>query len=349
MAREVLEQYPLASSPRTRRADAAPLALLGNAGGFSGARLWRVDSLAGRLCLRAWPSRESSAQRLSQIHRLMVLASEAGLRFVPVVLVTSAGGTWVEAAGRLWDLTTWMPGQADFHAHPTRPRLEAACTALAHLHRAWAGVAPTMAPCPAVQRRLERIRDWTSLVESGWDPRPWVRADDPVRPWLERAWPLLRQRIEQIPQQLASWTERPVPLQPCLCDVWHDHLLFTADEVTGLIDFGSIKVDHVAIDLARLLGSLIGDDAESRAVGLGAYGRVCRLSPGDEALVAVLDETGTLLGAANWLMWLYQEGRTFDDRTAVARRLGELVERIERWGPTEIGKLGDTGDIGRSV
>ena len=43
------------------------------------------------------------------------------------------------------------------------------------------------------------------------------------------------------------------------------------------------------------------------------------------------DETGTLLGATNWLRWLYHEGRRFEDRGAVARRLAELVTRIERW------------------
>ena len=48
-------------------------------------------------------------------------------------------------------------------------------------------------------------------------------------------------------------------------------------------------------------------------------------------LVAVLDETGTFLGAANWLKWLCWEGRSFEDRAGVARRLAVLVERLERW------------------
>jgi Ser/Thr protein kinase RdoA (MazF antagonist) len=131
---------------------------------------------------------------------------------------------------------------------------------------------------------------------------------------------------------LGPWTDRPVPLQPCLCDIRHDHVLFEGHHLTGFVDFGGVKIDHVAVDLARLLGSLVADDEEQRSAGLRAYARLRPLSGEEQARVAVLDETGTRLGAANWLKWLYREGRHFEDQAAVARRLAALVERIERWG-----------------
>ena len=61
--------------------------------------------------------------------------------------------------------------------------------------------------------------------------------------------------------------------QPCLRDIWHDHLLWTGDRVTGLIDPGSCRSDNVAIDLSRLLGSLVGDDTAAWDRGLAAYDR----------------------------------------------------------------------------
>jgi Ser/Thr protein kinase RdoA (MazF antagonist) len=97
------------------------------------------------------------------------------------------------------------------------------------------------------------------------------------------------------------------------------------------LDYGSVKMDHVAVDLARLLGSLVGDDLEMQAVGIEAYRSVRPLSAEDADLVRVLDETGTVLGAANWLRWLYHEGRRYEDLGAVARRLAALVKRMERW------------------
>ena len=50
------------------------------------------------------------------------------------------------------------------------------------------------------------------------------------------------------------------PLQVCHGDLWHDHVLFSGEEVTGLIDFDAMKIDSRALDLARLLGSLVKDD-----------------------------------------------------------------------------------------
>jgi Ser/Thr protein kinase RdoA (MazF antagonist) len=256
-------------------------------------------------------------------------AREAGLGFVPKVMTTVRRTTWVETADRLWDLTTWMPGRADFHAYPSRARLENVCIALARLHQVWSRAASTIGPCPAVSRRLECVRDWSTLRASGWNPLAHADPHDPLWPLIEQAWAILRDRIDQVPDRLAAWAGRPLSLQPCLGDVWHDHVLFSGAEVTGLVDYGSARMDHVAVDLARLLGSLIGKDTAAWTAGLQAYARIRPLREEEKALIAVLNETGTLLGLANWLRWLYHERRTCEDRSAVARRLGELLAGIE--------------------
>jgi homoserine kinase type II len=132
--------------------------------------------------------------------------------------------------------------------------------------------------------------------------------------------------------RLVPWRDAPFRLQTCLGDVWHAHILFTGDQVTGLVDFGALRIDHVAVDLARLLGSMVGDAAELRAAGLRAYSCLRPLATDEEALVTVLDEAGTLLGVGNWIRWTYRERRAFEDASAVAERLAALVRRIQRWG-----------------
>jgi Ser/Thr protein kinase RdoA (MazF antagonist) len=137
--------------------------------------------------------------------------------------------------------------------------------------------------------------------------------------------------MNKLPAMLAPWEERKVPVQPCHCDLWHDHVHFEHDEVVALLDYGSVKTDHVAVDLARLLGSLAGDDQALWAAGLSGYRMVRSLSAEEESLVHVLDRTGTLLALATWLKWLYYEARSFPDRQAVARRLAGLVDRVASW------------------
>jgi Ser/Thr protein kinase RdoA (MazF antagonist) len=302
---------------------------LGNRGGFSGARLWRVQGAVSPLCLRAWPETET-LERLQTRHVLMTTARAAGLAFVPAVFQSAAGSRAVAHAGRLWELAEWLPGQADYRDHPSPAKLTAACTALAQLHAAWEQYAePALALAPGVRRRLDWFQEWHDLLRSGW--RPLVPAGfDAAATSIKRSMYLLSLHLPGVPERLRSWREHRFFLRPCLCDVWHDHLLFEGERLTGLIDYGAVKVDQVAVDLARMLGSLVEDDAEGWRLGLAAYRKVRALTADEEALARDLDVTGTLLGVVTWLRWLCAERKPLD-RAAGLRRLEVLLRRIERW------------------
>jgi homoserine kinase type II len=262
----------------------------------------------------------------------MLQARLAGVESVPALFLTGHGTTWLEQTGRLWELTAWMPGRADYRERPGPARLRAACAELARLHLAWAAGEPAAArPCPAVARRLSQAKTWTDRSESGWKPVFRQGTPDPAQPWAERAWRLLPPLLMQVPQLLLPWAERAVPAQPCLCDIWHAHVLFEGDRVTGLVDYGGVKVDHVSVDLARLVGSLVQDNEEGWAVGLESYRQLRPLTEAEAALARALDRTGTVIGAATWLRWLCWEAKPFEDRAAVAARLEELVRRLESW------------------
>jgi homoserine kinase type II len=301
----------------------SPLTRLGNAGGFSGAAIWRVAGDVHDWCLKALPV-NADLGRHDQIATLLRCSrQEHNLDFVPRPRFVA------EIAGRVWELVEWMPGTADFHANPTDERLRAGCVALARLHRAWEqypGRRTDPWPCPGVVRRLQVAHDFLKVVAGGRRP---VFAADPIAQWGERAWAVVRRGVPAAIEQLEPWCRVSVPVHFCVCDVWHDHVLFTGERVTGLIDYGSVKLDNVAVDLARLLGSLVGDDASAFASGLAAYEQIRPLSADERNLVPVLDRTGVVLGIANWLRWLYFDGRVYEDREAVARRLAALVSRAE--------------------
>jgi homoserine kinase type II len=262
----------------------------------------------------------------------MTCARDAGLPFVPRQVASFHRTLWIEYSGRLWELQEWLPGEADYHRRPSSAKLRAACAALARLHVCWPPSARFDAgPCPAVRRRLEAVREWRELVRSGWQPFAQAAPNDPARPAAERAWCALAGRIDAIPDLLNRWNTRIWPLQPCLCDVWHDHVLFDGDRVTGVVDYGAMKIDHPAVDVARLLGSLVEDDSVGWATGLAAYREIRPFTAEDEELARALDVAGTKLGASVWLRWLYHDGKEFADRVAAARRLEVLVKRIEKW------------------
>jgi homoserine kinase type II len=107
--------------------------------------------------------------------------------------------------------------------------------------------------------------------------------------------------------------------------------LFTGDEVTGLIDYGAVKVDNVAVDLARLLGSLVGNDSKLYARGLDAYAAARPLTKSERDLVRVIDRTSVILALSNWCRRLKDKRCQFDDHAAVGRRIQELVRRAEEW------------------
>ena len=297
---------------------------LGMAGGFSGARLWHGVAADGReFALKAHASGAVAARLENMVHRWMMTARQAGLDFVPAVEHTRDGRTVVELGGRLWDVIGWISGKADFHDDPSDSRLVAAVSALARVHAAWAGERST-GQCPAIERRWQALVEWEKLIESDW--RPEFDSADPARPAAEFAWAILPRVIPGVQPSIQHWLSQPVPLQPCLCDVWHDHILFDGDRVIGIIDFAAAKVDHVAVDLARLIGSLIPDQQLRTESALAAYAAI-RPLPQPE-LVPLLDRTGTIVAVMNWLKWLYHDRRGYPNRNAVAERLKALVLRL---------------------
>ena len=244
----------------------------------------------------------------------------AHLPFVPSILRTADGSTFSVEEGRIWDLARWMPGTADFRANPSAERLANACAALAELHRAWKPAAPTHQPCPAALRRLSVLAEWKSHRDE------FTSIRDPL---LRRAAAVVARLVEPAERVLRAWLAHPAIVQPCLCDVWHDHVLFSGEAVSGIVDYGAMKVDHVAVDLARLLGDLVGEDDARFARGLAAYREAGGVLDVPDAFVRLLDRTGVACGIIVWMLRFHVEKRVFSDPRAAAQRLEQLVSRGE--------------------
>jgi Ser/Thr protein kinase RdoA (MazF antagonist) len=314
---DVLSRYPAVLRP-------GALEPLGNRGGFSGARLWRLATPAGPLCLRASGPAET-AHHLAWRHRLMALAKAPGHPFVPTVLATSDGATFVEQAGRCWELMEWLAGQADYRDDPSPARLEAAARALALVHDCWRREGHQLGVCPAVVRRLELVRAWREPVL--------LAGSERLGRLAAQMRDVVCRRLPQVPGLLGPWLAKPCQIQPCLRDVWHDHLLFEGQRLTGLVDYAAAGPDSVAADLARMLGSLVEDDEKGWAMALAAYRNVRELSREEEQLARALDWAGTIICLANWLRWLAEGGHTDQAIEHAVGRMQWLLDRARRMGP----------------
>ncbi len=156
-------------------------------------------------------------------------------------------------------------------------------------------------------------------------------ADGPSGILGELAAQILRRYQQAAPSLIARMRSvvcRSVPLQICHGDLWHDHLLFTGERVSGLIDFGNLRLESPSSDVARLLGSLSGDDSTQWQIGLDAYQRLHSLTPAEHALLGVFDQSTVLLSGINWLRWIYIDRRQFTPWPRVEKRLKGIMARL---------------------
>jgi len=315
---------------------------LGNAGGWSGSLLWRVQAVAlgaglttspRHYCLRRWPA-GTVPDRLHFIHLILTHVAAQGIDFVPapVPLLRRTSVSLVQDDDNyLWDLAPWLPGIADYHARPTRERLAAAMRALAQFHTAAASFQPSVVhsgPAPALVERIELVQQLLSgeLSRITTAVHPGLNAE--LDPRANRILELTHNRIAPLLPWLESAALINLPLLPAIRDIHHEHVLFTGGEVTGLIDFGAMRMDTPLTDIARLAGSLIADDRLARDFALDAYSQLRPLVDQDRRLIDLLDRSGLILGGLNWLRWLYLDRRDMGPLPPIVKRLDEILARM---------------------
>lgn len=311
-----------------------------SARGFSGAAIFRVQAGNRTFCLRRWPREGLSAVRLRELHHLLGHLKQSGIDVIPQPVRVLSGETLVSHGGTWWQLEPWMPGTADFNQSPTDERLRAAMQALAHVHRAaerYVARGPgrkwfacdAAAPSPAIRERLSLIADWTpERVDAALNRL----THDSQADFRVLALDVLRfyqSASVAVAAELRSLQDLRVSLHPCLRDVWHDHLLFGGNELTGLVDVAATRSEHVAADLSRLLGSLLGDDFDRWHMALEAYSAFRPVTEDERQLVQCLDRSSVLLSGLTWIDRRLT-GRLCDaDLPRVVSRLQALRGRLQ--------------------
>lgn len=300
---------------------------LGGAGGFSGAQIWKVASFDSDLCLRRWPLSHPNKDRLDWINHVLVHVLHQDCPFVAAPLETTTGNRYVESGGFYWELAPWMPGEAIFKNDPSDTKLENVMTALARFHLGSAQVNLGFEKSQNAFGRLSSLRDAPAvLAEIG-------RAsfEFPTEAVNQLRQIVLSQgatHARKLAAALDPFVNVVFPIQPVIRDCWHDHILFSGDAVTGLVDFGAMQMDNVALDLARVLGSLVGNEPERWPVAIEQYSKLRPLSVREVDFIYALDQCAAFLGGINWLKWVGVERRVFESLEHVETRIRHLIGRM---------------------
>jgi homoserine kinase type II len=276
---------------------------------------------------------------LAWIHQQLEKAAAAGCQFVPVPRRFPDGRSFIRLAGHLWELSPWMPGHADYSQHPSQAKLAAALRALATFHRATADPdAGPRRPSPGLQDRWQQLlalspRRLASLAEAvEWASAALGRGAASEQARVAAARRILRcvpVCLELSRKVVAGAVGLTTSLQPCLRDVWHDHVLFQGQTVRGLVDFGAMRVETPVGDIARLLGSLAVDDRSAWQLGLEAYQMLQPLTPDQHRLLPAFDAANITLTGLNWIEWLFVDQRQFGDYDRVIGRMTWIAGRAE--------------------
>jgi Ser/Thr protein kinase RdoA (MazF antagonist) len=323
--------------------------------GFSGASVLRVslqENLHGsevEFCLRGWPPDSLQRERLLGLHRLLEHIYKSGVKQVPVPVKSKFGTTLYAEASQFWQLEPWMPGRADFSSDPSDARLRNAMTVLAQWHEAAARFEPRASEAnwfksvaaetsPTVEDRLGRIERY--YTQDARSLRATLGQTTSLGSWGDDFSELIQlsrrildafdQSVEAIGSELQSYRDVKFRLHPCLRDVWHDHVLFEGERVTGLIDPNAAKTETPATDLARLLGSFLGDDSDRWQVALAAYRSVRPLSEREAKVARVIDRSTVLLSGMTWLERLFVHQENYASPRRILDRLQQIVARLDR-------------------
>ena len=321
--------------------------------GFSGASVFRCKTNRDQhdIALKCWPEGTTSS-RIAEVHRVQKLVADNGCVYVPKLLrlstqrstqrsTQSTQQTWFTNRNRIWDACTWLPGEPLSFDADADSILKGA-RAIANFHR-FSSVAGTSlsTEVPAINNRLRRAKELNTILPQVFSAS--VSAGSPlIRKSVNQAIDLLRLHWAIASAQIIRSMKRhagiPLPIQYVLRDVHREHILFHDNEPAGLIDFDALRVDTLATDYVRWVGSFAlgkGRTEIWRQIASDFFSDSPFRNSGDDAHFLLLDlHYGTTwISIGNWAVWLALERRNFS--------LGDeiIAARIDRLCQTAVASL----------
>jgi Ser/Thr protein kinase RdoA (MazF antagonist) len=222
----------------------------------------------------------------------------------------------------------WLPGLADVSRPPRTSRVRAAFAGLAAVHQRLAAFEATRGTSPGLAARLDESVRLINAELADLEALAGRDLADPLAGTALRWTAMARVGLPPMVARLQKAAARVVPILPVLRDARAEHFLFCEDRLTGLVDFGAMGLDSVAVDLARLLAEMVGLDSSVRTEAFDAYEAIRPLDASESTLIDAFAESAAWLGPARWIRWHFVERRRFDNHDVIRLGLERAMERL---------------------
>ena len=283
--------------------------------GMSLSRTWKFSTANGDWALRWSPHYQTTAEKLNWVANALSHAHQQGAHFVPVPLLAKSGEPFVVVDKGYWEVSPWMPGEPLTHTSDSS-QVKTTLIALGCFHSSTAAESKQL-PISQTTAYRQRLNGLKILAGGSIDSR-----------WPAELATLISRATEPALNMLQEVSSVPTRVQPVQVDSRAEHFLLSAGEVTGLIDFGAMRIDTPWVDIARLTGELAQGDSAKRDHLVALYSEATAKEPLPQ-VVEAFDLSGTVLAMSNWLTWfdgrIPENGQEQLRLTELRHRLGSLV------------------------
>ncbi|PQO37975.1 phosphotransferase [Blastopirellula marina] len=300
-------------------------------GGLSGSSVWKVETPWGKFCLKCMPT-SFSVQRLKTIHRAVALRRDAGLTCLTGYCQATSGETFVAHHDHLWELQIWAKGE-----EPQPPltvwQKKGMYQAVARFHQVLRNTphdVSQLAKSEGVAVRLNMLRTWRDQGQR----TVGSRLNDYGNPQRRQDLKLLIAGFENfqslVELRLVEVSQQEYLVEHCIGDPRPENFRFENQQVSGLIDLGSMRRDNIALDISRLASELSTDTPVDWPLAWQSVEEIRPLKAPEKHLAIVLDAANVILTGLKWVQWLLVDGYSFDSEQLVDTRLRHLCYRLEQ-------------------
>ncbi|MDR1054073.1 MAG: hypothetical protein LBL39_07845 [Planctomycetaceae bacterium] len=321
---------------------------------------WRIETRAGVFCLRRWGNGTPDKSRLQFIQAVLWQAAIEGIEFVPLPIETLEHSGFVVFDGSYWELLPWMDGVEEpppirtagfddevasgftatveqYDDTAIQPfRIVSAMMSLAQFHLAVSTFPIDNSPVGRSACINDMLAKWRGWVDGGFNElyrtirgRWSASISELLINFAETGLRFQNNAVIYSGQMLSDIGRSSrllVQIQPTIGNCCLRHLRFDYDGVSGMIDFKSIGVDSVVVDVASLLGSMASPETEGWKLGLRAYQRIRQLDDYEIFMLKSLYHSMILIEGLDYLSDFFLKGKPINEY-----QIDKITSRLEYW------------------